>query len=111
MSATASQPTDFFGRHKNAFAFAAVPVAFSGNYTSGGDPFNLAAAINATLVPLIVLFSSKNGYLYAYVPGADATAGKIKVNSAVDTELAAGAYPAGVTGDVVTAFVAYKPNV
>lgn len=71
-------------------------IALSGSYATGGD----AAAIPkpyTTKAPLSVSVRSRNGNNVAY----DVTNQKIKFFSAAATELAAGAYAAGYTADVI----------
>lgn len=89
----------------------------SGNYATGGD------AVDFTVVPRyfdgrkpdFLIIVGKAGYIYAY----DAANGKVMVffadnNNAADgplIEIPAAAYPAGVTGDVITFFAIWSPVV
>lgn len=96
-------------------------VVFSGNYTTGGDAagtFNTAngantagwpdskpagSVLHAAQAPVGGRLSSDSGYLPVVVPVAGSPVPKIKlVNAATGTELAAGAYPAALTGSVYT---------
>lgn len=72
-------------------------LTFSGSYATNGDAL-LASAFGAgtTKKPQIILLSGKGLYFYEY----DVEAEKLKIITA-GAELAADAYPAGVTSDVV----------
>lgn len=81
-------------------------LAFSGSYATGGDPVTLPKP-GTTKEPYRVSIVGKSGFDYQYdhenkkviVRGyspTDATAGVI-----ARQEIAAAAYPAGVTGDVI----------
>ena len=79
-------------------------LAVSGSYASGGDTLDfttVANQIGASQAPLQVWVSGTTGDNYAFVRAASPTLanGKIKINTASNTELAAGAYPARFTGD------------
>lgn len=91
----------------------------TGNYVAGGDQLDLGAGAAyppgeagpmSTSAPFKVRIFSKaapnSGYDYEYVPGSTASNGKMQVltGSAAQspsTELTAGAYPGGVTGDTI----------
>lgn len=78
-------------------------------YATGGLAMNFSVPlIKATLAPVHVSVSGQSGYVYIYIPGADATAGllKIFVQDAIAAnplaEMAnALAIPAGVSGDTI----------
>jgi hypothetical protein len=72
-------------------------VVLSGSYATGGDPLAIPKPYT-TKEPYNVSFTSKNGNNF----GWDPVAKTMKAFSAVGTELAAGAYAAGYTGDVIT---------
>lgn len=72
-------------------------IVLSGSYSTGGDAVAIPKPFT-TKPPLFVDFMSKNGNSYAW----DVAAQKIKAFSAPGTELTAGAYAAGYTGDVIT---------
>lgn len=85
-------------------------VVFSGNYAAGGEVVDVkAAAANAqgqrwmaNSQPDIMMLQGKAGYHYEY----DRANRKIIIRQsagagAVEAELAAAAYPAGVTGDTI----------
>jgi hypothetical protein len=101
-------------------------VVASNNYAAGGDTLDLTALadfIKSSGPPVVVeLFSQKaggtSGFMYAYSPAAVNPAqnnGKMQVFTgaaaqAALTELANGAYPAGVTGDTIIG-IAYFPRI
>lgn len=77
-------------------------------YVTGGIAMNfLVPLIKATRTPLVVYVQGQSGYIYSYIPGADASAGLLKIfqqsaaTSAL-TEIPASAIPAGVSGDTIT---------
>lgn len=76
-------------------------IALSGNYATGGDALPLSAfGAGTTKAPHIVKIHGKAGFVYEY----DAANGKLLVREGAVgplTELAAGAYPAGATGDSI----------
>jgi hypothetical protein len=96
-------------------------LAFSGNYTTGGDALNWTTAVEelsssgATIPsatpPLLVLVESQNGNGDYYVPvqGNALNNWLVKCFTAAGTEVAAGAYPTAITGDIV-AFLAQFPK-
>ena len=53
----------------------------------------------APKVPKYVAVTSSNGYGIGFIPGATLALGKLKFTTGSGTELGAGAYPAGITGD------------
>lgn len=97
-------------------------ITFSGNYAAGGDSFDIKAAKGAidhrfwksNKDPLYVDIRGKGGFVYEY----DAANKKVKVRGYTPTsasagvipmdEIAAAAYPAGVTGDVVSFYAVGK---
>jgi hypothetical protein len=77
-------------------------LTFSGSYVAGGDTVNFAhPSIKSSRVPFAISILGQSGYTYVFVPGTDITSGKVKIFPASLTELLAGAYPAGITGDTV----------
>jgi len=97
-----------------------VTITASGNYTAGGDTLDLTALTGALgqvgvpteTLPITATIQSANssglsGFLYGYRPGTTQANGKMQVlvqgAAAGDplADLAAGAYPAGVTGDTI----------
>ncbi len=104
-------------------------LQFSGNYTTGGDAagtfnpaagantagwpdFKLASALPASLPPIRGTVQMDGGYVAVIVPVAGSTVPKLKViNPATGNELAAGAYPAAITGAVYhTLELGYRTN-
>lgn len=89
-------------------------VTFSGNYTTGGDNSGTlvigsntggwpdwrpqVSGLHASLQPISGTFHADAGYTGTIVPVAAQVLPKLKLYSAADTEVTAGAYPAGVTG-------------
>lgn len=78
-------------------------------YVAGGIVMSLfLPLIKATFPPVLVLVQGQSGYIYVYVPGADASAGLLKIFSsngaspAALAEIPASAIPAGVSSDVIT---------
>jgi hypothetical protein len=79
-------------------------LSASGSYASGGDTLDfttVANQIGASQAPVQVWVGGTTGDTYAFIRAASPTLanGKIKINTASNTELAAGAYPARITGD------------
>lgn len=97
-----------------------VAVTFSVNYATGGDTLDLTAITNPAFksnakfgsVPPAEKVKFRNGaggYDFEWVPGTTLANGKIKVFSSANTELAAGAYNAALTGD--TLYVDFEVNI
>jgi hypothetical protein len=88
-------------------------LVFSGNYVAGGDTLNLAQfSVKSATVPLFgeIQGQTATKYAYKFVPGtALATCKVLLVDATTGLELAAGAYPAGVTGDVLTLYAITLP--
>lgn len=83
----------------------------SGNYATGGDTLDfttVAGQIGAGIAPLQVWVSGSTGDAFAFVRAGSPTLanGKMKINTASNTELASGAYPARITGDTNIQFEA-----
>ncbi len=80
-------------------------IALSGSYPGeNGDVFDLTKFAGAPVkknAQAIVSIWGINGYGYGYYPGADLTAGKVKVTTASNTEHTTAAYAAGVSGDTI----------
>lgn len=93
-----------------------VALTFSGNYTTGGDTLDLTKLTNTGFIPgalqfgrlpvRITINNLPDGYTAEWIPGTTLANGKIKWNTASNTELGAGAYPAGISGatDVTMTF-------
>ena len=79
-----------------------VDLVFSGSYVAGGDALNLCAIAGVKTSKNRGIFSvtivNSNGYAMAYTRGTDLTNGKVRISTTANTELAAAAYPAGITG-------------
>ncbi len=85
-----------------------VQAALSGNYAAGGEPVDLTTLANPQMIqdgqlrgnPVLgVIEKYPAGSLAELIPGATPKTWFLKVFSAPGTELAAGAYPAGIAGD------------
>ena len=87
------------------FIYAVATLTFSGNYVSGGDTLDFTQIANQLASDTIVqaFAESQNGNSGYYIPvqGAALNNWKLKAFVGGGTEVAAGAYPAGVTGDIV----------
>src|SRR5579859_3213194 len=100
-------------------------LTFSGNYSTGGDTLDFTQAtadpsfqgLNPQIESTgpcdgLAAWSVNGNLLFQYVPiqGNALNNNKIKVSASgtFGTELAAGAYPAGVTGDKVAWTAAFK---
>jgi hypothetical protein len=88
-------------------------LAASGNYATGGDTLDFTTVgnqIGASQAPVQVWVGGTTGDNYALVRAASPTLanGKIKINTASNTELAAGAYPSRITGDTNIQFEAVR---
>src|SRR5713226_7227493 len=97
-------PSNSDGSGSNLF-YAIGTLAFSGNYPTGGDTLDFTTV--ADKLPsdqLIQVFAdSQNGNSGYYVPvqGSALNNWKLKCLLGGGTEIAAGAYPASVTSDIV----------
>lgn len=89
--------------------YVTCSLTFSGSYVTGGDTVDLTTIIGkgrlgktfqAFAPPIYGYGVSSAGYSLAFIPGTALNNGKMKINTAAATELAAGAYPAGLTGDL-----------
>jgi hypothetical protein len=77
-------------------------IAATGNYVTGGDTLSFALyQIKDPRPPLIVLVSGINGYSYSLIIGTTNANGKLKIDTAVNTELAQAGYPSGVSNDTI----------
>ncbi len=97
----------------NNFVNSFHRLAFSGSYVAGGDTLDftqIAGLVPSGGVPLQVALFSQNGSFnqYVAVQNAALAAWKLKIGTPGGTELAAGAYPVGVTGDVVEMQVTWR---
>ena len=87
-------------------------LAFSGSYTTGGDTVDLSGGpTKSSRVPIRVTVGGQSGFIYKFAPGTTIANGKVLVFGQQPTsattgiialdQIAAAAYPAGVTGDTV----------
>jgi hypothetical protein len=93
---------------------------FSGNYSTNGDTLDLTAATNPLFLPggkpgqalpeSLQVVGNPGGDGAEGVIGATNATHKIKMFSAANTELAAAAYNAAVTGDTNVRIVAVFPT-
>lgn len=118
------QATNFSGRNQMALAMTITDIdaaadnvyvfgtlAASGSYSTGGDTLDFTTVANqiaASQAPLQVWVGGTTGDSYAFVRAGSPTLanGKIKINTASNTELAAGSYPSRITGDTNIQFEA-----
>lgn len=90
-------------------------IALTGSYVQGGDTLTLAGlGIQSSLVPFAAQFESQIGTAaqainqYTWVPGTTQANGKIRCFIGAVAELAAGAYPAAATGDLISATFVFE---
>jgi hypothetical protein len=86
-------------------------LAASGSYSTGGDTLDFTAAstqVGVSQAPIQVWIGGSTGDAYAFIRAASPTLanGKVKVNTASNTELGSGAYPSRITGDTNIQFEA-----
>lgn len=89
-------------------------LQITGAYVTGGDLLNLGTtAYKSNTIPLYISVQGTNisKYEYDYVPGTNINNGKVRVtDTTTGLELAAGAYPATITSDVVTMYAITLPG-
>jgi hypothetical protein len=100
---------DTDGGAQNLYVFGTLTA--SGNYATGGDTLDfttVASQLGASQAPIQLWVGGSTGDAYSFIRAATPTLanGKLKVNTASNTELAAGAYPARITGDTNLVFEA-----
>lgn len=85
-------------------AISAAPAT----YTTGGIACSFSVPlIKATMTPILVQIQGQTGYVYQYIPGADASSGLLKILTGAAaqsplTELTNSAsIPAAVSGDTI----------
>lgn len=92
-------------------------VAASGSYTTGGDTLDLSQfpAIASTQAPIqgTAWMDGLAGYDYVFAPGVAMNSNKAKIfqqgaSAGAFPELAAGAYPPGITGDTISFYGIFK---
>jgi len=76
----------------------------SGDYSAGGDTVSVADLnIKSTRAPLFLTVKGKGGYIYEYIIGtAKLIVRECAGSATLAPEIAASAYPSGVTGDTIT---------
>lgn len=102
MTATVKKRVSSFGKGHGVVILRGT-IAFSGSYATGGETWSLIAFAGAPVKltdDAIVGIWGSSGYNYGWVPGANLSNGKILIRTGT-TELSAGAYPGGITGDTV----------
>lgn len=101
------------------FVYAIATLSFSGSYPTGGDTLDfstVASFVPSDLPPVNVIADSNGGTgtfgfgggYFQVIAGTALNNWKIKFINAGGTELAAGAYPASVTGDSIFLNIAYR---
>ncbi len=92
-------------------------IAASGGYSTGGDTLDLSQfpLIAATEPPVqgTGWMDGLAGYDYVFIPGSAMNNNKVKIfaqgaSAGAFPELAAGAYPGGITADTVTFYGIFK---
>lgn len=83
-------------------------ATLSGSYTTGGDTVDLTTIVGKSYLGRIFIAAKSplygwgvcsTGASLAIIPGTTLANGKLKINTASNTELSAGAYAAQFTGD------------
>jgi len=98
-------------------------IVASGNYSTGGDTLDLSQipGLPTDLAPdnvdIVSVATPNSGWEYGFVKGASLANGKMQVFGQQPTsasagvivlsELAAGAYPASITGDVISVILTF----
>jgi hypothetical protein len=89
----------------NNYVYAIATLTFSGNYTTGGDTMDFTTVADKLPSTTVIQASAEsqngNGGYYVPVQGTALNNWKLKAFAGGGTEIAAGAYPSSVTGDVV----------
>src|ERR1700682_3369176 len=97
-------PSNVDGSGSNFF-YAVATLAFSGNYSTGGDTLDFTQVTDKLPSTQIIqaFAESQNGNsgYYVAIAGTALNNWKLKAFSGGGTEITAGAYPASVTTDVV----------
>lgn len=90
------------GKLQHVYGTIAVS-ATPDTYATGGLTIDLTGGtVHASRPPVWVEFTSSNGNIYAYVPGTTIANGKLKILSAVNTEVTNGtAIAAQYSGDTI----------
>ena len=91
----------------NVYVFGTLTA--SGNYSTGGDTLDfttVAPQVAASHPPVQVWVGGTTGDNYAWIKGSALNNQMVKINTASNTELGSGAYPARITGDTNIQFEA-----
>ena len=101
--------TDLDVTSNNLYVFGTL--AASGSYSTGGDTLDfttVASQVGSSQAPVQVWIAGSTGDAYAFIRAGSPTLanGKVKINTASNSELGAGAYPARITGDTGIQFEA-----
>ena len=91
----------------NIYIFGTLTA--SGSYSTGGDTLDfttVASQVPASQAPVQVWVGGSTGDALSWIKGTALNNQKIKINTASNTELASGAYPARITGDTSIQFEA-----
>jgi hypothetical protein len=92
-------------------------VSASGSYSTGGDTLDLSQVpiIASTQPPIqgTAWMDGLAGYDYVFAPGSAMNSNKVKIFQQASAagafaELAAGSYPAAITGDSITFYGIFK---
>ena len=91
-------------------------IALSGSYTQGGDTVTFASTgVQSSQIPFFYTDPSSSAGTaaqaqnsYNWVPGTTQANGKIRCFIGAAAELAAGAYPAAATGDVIVCLFGFE---
>jgi len=87
------------------FVYAVATLSFSGSYPAGGDTLDFTQVADklpsTQIVQAFAESQNGNGGYYVPVQGSGLNNWKLKAFSSAGTEISAGAYPAGVTSDIV----------
>jgi hypothetical protein len=105
--ALAISVVDIDANAANVYVFGTLTP--SGNCSTGGDTLDfttIASQIIASQAPVQVWVGGSTGDAYSWVKGTSLNNQKVKINTASNTELASGAYPARITGDASLQFEA-----
>lgn len=88
-------------------------LAASGDYATGGDDVSVANLnIKSTRAPVFISVKGKGGYFYEYIVGtAKLIVRECAGSATLAPEIAATAYPVGVTGDVITFRGLFRKNI
>lgn len=111
MAITLTQQPQFYDMGTR-IASVRVDFVLSGSYATGGETVDLTQIprvhVRDKSKIKVIWFQSANGvYAYNFVFGSNLTNGKIKILTALGTELGAGAYAAGYTSDTPSMFIEY----